>query len=460
MNRVRISEIALESAKKPKEVLDACEALGIPAKSPGSAVTLEQAEKIMEYLISGLGDKTTRSKDIKPMKNSDLKNEIKILSTGAALVNSLKFSPDGRQIVASALGVGLIVWDFSSGEVINRFGPADIASFDFNRSADEIIIATKSGSVSVWNIMDGTMIKSIIPQQTSNPQENIFVSFSKKNFITLGVHDSDGFGATVWKIDGVKELFVKINSFDNPIELKAKSVCAHLSQDSFVAGLNGMGIVIHQNNNNRFIQLEQRHGDIDSLLWGVKNNLIYCISNRHYGVFSKPLFEIFVFDSHSDFIVHKLTGHRGTINSISLSSDENFLASCSNDNTIRIWDIASAKTVRILKGHANAIKAVAFSPCGKYLVSASRDSTLRLWHGVTPVEKNLPKSNTSETIGKAAMISTDALVELQQKIVHHENRINYLEELVEQLYQRLDADLKHENSATAGLVKRESFKDF
>ncbi|MGE4295440.1 MAG: translation initiation factor IF-2 [Campylobacterales bacterium] len=55
MNKVRISEIALEAAKKPKEVLDACEALGIAAKAPGSAVTLEQAEKLMEYLISGVG---------------------------------------------------------------------------------------------------------------------------------------------------------------------------------------------------------------------------------------------------------------------------------------------------------------------------------------------------------------------------------------------------------------------
>lgn len=55
MNKIRISEIALEAAKKPREVLEACEALGIPAKAPGSAVTLEQAENLMEYLISGVG---------------------------------------------------------------------------------------------------------------------------------------------------------------------------------------------------------------------------------------------------------------------------------------------------------------------------------------------------------------------------------------------------------------------
>ncbi len=54
MNKVRINEIAQEAAKKPKEVLDACEALGINAKAATSAVSLEQAEKLMEYLISGV----------------------------------------------------------------------------------------------------------------------------------------------------------------------------------------------------------------------------------------------------------------------------------------------------------------------------------------------------------------------------------------------------------------------
>jgi translation initiation factor IF-2 len=54
LNKVRINEIAQEAAKKPKEVLDACEALGINAKAATSAVSLEQAEKLMEYLISGV----------------------------------------------------------------------------------------------------------------------------------------------------------------------------------------------------------------------------------------------------------------------------------------------------------------------------------------------------------------------------------------------------------------------
>lgn len=53
MNKVKVSEVAQESAKKPKEVLSACEALGIEAKAASSSISIQDAEKIMEYLISG-----------------------------------------------------------------------------------------------------------------------------------------------------------------------------------------------------------------------------------------------------------------------------------------------------------------------------------------------------------------------------------------------------------------------
>jgi len=53
MNKVKVSEVAQESAKKPKEVLSACEALGIEAKAASSSISIQDAERVMEYLISG-----------------------------------------------------------------------------------------------------------------------------------------------------------------------------------------------------------------------------------------------------------------------------------------------------------------------------------------------------------------------------------------------------------------------
>ncbi len=55
------------------------------------------------------------------------------------------------------------------------------------------------------------------------------------------------------------------------------------------------------------------------------------------------------------------------------------LASSSDDQTIRLWDVASQSTLQVLRGHSNRIRWVAFSPDGQLLASSSDDGTIKLW---------------------------------------------------------------------------------
>lgn len=50
-----------------------------------------------------------------------------------------------------------------------------------------------------------------------------------------------------------------------------------------------------------------------------------------------------------------------------------------NDNTVRLWDLASGKRLAELKGHERAVAGLAFSPNSRRLASGSFDGTLRLW---------------------------------------------------------------------------------
>lgn len=76
---------------------------------------------------------------------------------------------------------------------------------------------------------------------------------------------------------------------------------------------------------------------------------------------------------------HILRGHKGTINRIAWSPDGRFLASPSNDKTIRIWDVAHGKCIAVLKGHKGQVSSVAWSPDGHRLASGSFDKTIRIW---------------------------------------------------------------------------------
>jgi translation initiation factor IF-2 len=74
---VKITEVALEAAKKPKEVLDACKALGIAAKSQQSSVTIEQAERLAQYLIKGVTEVAAKPETAQTPKRDDSKDEKK-----------------------------------------------------------------------------------------------------------------------------------------------------------------------------------------------------------------------------------------------------------------------------------------------------------------------------------------------------------------------------------------------
>ncbi|TVQ42021.1 MAG: serine/threonine protein kinase, partial [Gloeocapsa sp. DLM2.Bin57] len=77
-----------------------------------------------------------------------------------------------------------------------------------------------------------------------------------------------------------------------------------------------------------------------------------------------------------------LTGHSGWlswVNSVNYSPDGHFLASGSNDNTIKIWSIATGEEIRTLIGHSSSVKSVVYSPDGNYLASGSSDKTIKIW---------------------------------------------------------------------------------
>ena len=79
-----------------------------------------------------------------------------------------------------------------------------------------------------------------------------------------------------------------------------------------------------------------------------------------------------------------LTGHTNTVNVLAFKPGSSILASGSDDDTIRIWDLTwnawRSRSLRTLRGHKKDVKAVAWSPDGMMIASGGEDNTVRLWN--------------------------------------------------------------------------------
>ena len=78
--------------------------------------------------------------------------------------------------------------------------------------------------------------------------------------------------------------------------------------------------------------------------------------------------------------LHMLRGHSGDVLDVSWSPDLKYLASCSVDNMIVIWNANSLpQKFIVLEGHCGLVKGLTWDPVGKYLASQSDDRSVRIW---------------------------------------------------------------------------------
>ena len=77
------------------------------------------------------------------------------------------------------------------------------------------------------------------------------------------------------------------------------------------------------------------------------------------------------------------SGHTDYVRSVAFAPDGSTALSGSDDETLKLWDVATGREIRSFTGHTSFVRSVAFAPDGRTALSGSADKTLKLWDVAT-----------------------------------------------------------------------------
>jgi WD40 repeat protein len=123
--------------------------------------------------------------------------------------------------------------------------------------------------------------------------------------------------------------------------------------------------------------LEQSSTGVCLIVWSVflfnsSCNTPYCVSGGATKV-------IHVFDWLTGVELLSLHGHKEGIRCLAVSED-GIISSGSNDQSVKLWSLATKKFIQTFRGHTAEVNALAFVPHTPFLISACENNVLRQWN--------------------------------------------------------------------------------
>ncbi|MBF0280257.1 MAG: hypothetical protein HQM13_20830 [SAR324 cluster bacterium] len=334
------------------------------------------------WLISGGADGMLQVWDIKSGKKiSDLKSV-------AGPVISVHLDSTGKWIVA-AIAKGITQsWKLGPSSYLTSLKghKNDITTLDFTKNGKYLISSALDKTVQIWDI---AAQKSIASYPTENHRvQDLRINHNSLHFATAGADSVIGLWETRTgkRVASLESHRGKVNSID-----------FHPTDPVLLSGGTDQKWVLWDLEREQVIKVNSSYKDEVSIVRFSPDGKLFATgrgnTDRSVQVWTYP----------EGKLVHILKGHQQKIRDLDFSPIAPLLATASDDETVKIWDISpqgEGKLKNNLKGHSFLVSGISYSKDGKTLISASRDKTARLWDVKTG---HLIRILTGESDGLSAL---------------------------------------------------------
>ncbi|EDX84127.1 hypothetical protein S7335_1824 [Synechococcus sp. PCC 7335] len=306
----------------------------------------------------------------------------KILGSHAATVLSL--ATTGPLVASSSYNNTVKLWNQAEPEIARSLDhKGKINDLVFTADGQQLITASSSGDISLWNIPSTELSTSF----AGSSARIMSVAVSSDN-TRFAVGDSSG-AIQTWTLDDTLKS-IRSNPWGSDSEFPEATTLN-------TAGPQINTLAFHPANSNLLISGDQA-GTIR--VWDIaqqKNTLTLevtpervlslSINDKGYIASGHSDASIRIWNLENTQLTQTLVNHDLVVADVAFSPDGTLLASASYDETIKVWDWQRSEVLCTLKGHSGFVYSVAFSGAGDTLMSGGYDGTIRAWDLTAVVNK-------------------------------------------------------------------------
>ncbi len=319
------------------------------------------------WLASVSSDKTVRLWDI---NNRKLEESF----IGASKAVSVAFHPNGRWVASGNWYSTIQLWNLNTGALEHTFdAKIQVDTIAFSQDGQWLVAGGVSSVIKLWNVSNSTFNPccAIVKGFSGNVKSVAWQATTKGLFLATGSSDH---AVRYWQVeeDKAQNVSVKLRW-----STRQKALIA---SDADMRDMKGL-VPLSQD-------LLKQRGAMTTVrkIFPAQTTVVDYKRDYKEGVF------VTSDTKQNDLLASEIANtvrlveilpvfkeHTKEVNCVAFSRDGCWIASGSDDNTVRLWDIVNRKPEYILQGHTDQVNSVAFSPNDQWLASGSKDATIRLW---------------------------------------------------------------------------------